>query len=74
MFNNIGKTLIILGVLIALVGVVIMLFSRFKIPYLGRLPGDILIQRKNFVFYFPLTTSILISLVISIILYFFSRR
>jgi uncharacterized protein HemY len=52
----------------------IFLFSKFKIPFLGRLPGDIFIKRDNFIFYFPLTTSILISIILSFILYLISRR
>jgi formate hydrogenlyase subunit 3/multisubunit Na+/H+ antiporter MnhD subunit len=59
-----GGTLLILGVLLTLSG---------KIPWLGRLPGDIVIQRDNFSFYFPLTTSILLSIVLSIIFAFLRR-
>jgi len=70
--QGLGKTLILFGGLIVLVGVVIMFFG--KIPWLGRLPGDILIQRKNFSFYFPFSTSLLISLFLSLILWVLSRR
>jgi len=45
-----------------------------KIPYLGRLPGDILIQKNNFTFYFPLATSILISIILSLVFWLWSRR
>ncbi|HAJ56713.1 MAG TPA: DUF2905 domain-containing protein [Candidatus Omnitrophica bacterium] len=45
-----------------------------KIPFLGRMPGDILIQKKNLTFYFPLTTCILASLILSLILWVFSKR
>jgi hypothetical protein len=45
-----------------------------KIPWLGRLPGDIYVERRNFTFVFPLTTSILISVILSLMLYLFSRR
>lgn len=66
-----GKTLIIFGIVLVVVG---LLFSfGSKIPWLGRLPGDIYIQRGNFTFYFPLTTSLLLSLVITLVLYFFRR-
>ena len=45
-----------------------------KVPYIGKLPGDIYVQRKNFSFYFPLTTSILLSIVLTLLFSFFSRR
>ena len=59
-----GGTLLILGALLTLGG---------KIPWLGRLPGDIVIQRDNFSFYFPLTTCILLSIVLSMIFAFLRR-
>lgn len=71
--NSLGKSLIIIGVMISIIGVGLVIFSRFKIPFLGRLPGDIVIQKKNFTFYFPLATSIVVSLVLSLILYIISR-
>lgn len=70
--HSIGKFLVITGVVIAVVGGLMMLSSR--IPWLGRLPGDILIQRKNFTFYFPLATSILISILLTILFWIFGRR
>ena len=72
--NNLGKLLIMIGLLIVLVGVGVMVFSRYKIPFLGKLPGDIYIKRENFAFYFPITTSILISVVLSFIFYFFFKK
>jgi hypothetical protein len=45
-----------------------------KIPLLGRLPGDMLVQRKNFTFYFPLATSIIISVVLSLVFWLWSKR
>jgi hypothetical protein len=66
-----GKFLIITGLIIVLVGLAIQ-FSD-KIPFLGKLPGDIRIQRDNFTFYFPLTTSILISILVSLILYLINK-
>lgn len=69
--SGMGKLLIIAGCLMALLGVVL-LFAD-KVPWLGRLPGDISIKRDNFSFYFPLTTSILLSILISLILYFFRK-
>jgi hypothetical protein len=68
---GLGKTLIVLGLLLAVVGVVLVLAGR--LPWLGNLPGDISIQRERFAFYFPITTCILISVLISLVLYFFRR-
>ena len=68
---GIGKTLIYLGLLLVIVGVVFSLAG--KLPWLGHLPGDTTIQRERFTFYFPLATCILISLIISLVLYFFRR-
>lgn len=69
--SGIGKLLIISGCLMALVGIVLV-FSD-KIPWLGRLPGDISIKRENFSFYFPLTTCILISLLLSLLFALFRK-
>jgi len=72
MTGGLGKFLIVFGiVLIALGGIV--LFAG-KLPWLGRLPGDIFVKRGNFSFYFPITTSILISLILSLIFYLFFRK
>jgi membrane protein implicated in regulation of membrane protease activity len=70
--GDLGRLLVVLGGLIVLVGLVLILVGR--VPWLGRLPGDISIQRGNWSFYFPLTTSILISVVLSILLYVIGRR
>ena len=64
------KTLIIVGITILVIGLLWPWLG--KLP-LGRLPGDILVERENFRFYFPLTTLILISLVVSLLLWFFRR-
>ncbi|MCU7495334.1 MAG: DUF2905 domain-containing protein [Ignavibacteria bacterium] len=66
-----AKLIIFAGIALVVFGL-ILLFAG-KIPFLGRLPGDIFIQRKNFTFYFPLATSILLSIIISLILYFFRK-
>ena len=66
-----GKILIILGAIIILIGIIVLYANR--IPYIGRLPGDIHIKRDNFVFYFPFTTCILISAIIYIILKIFRK-
>jgi hypothetical protein len=70
-----GKILIIIGVFIILVGIILM--SIDKIPFLaklGKFPGDIRIQRENFSFYFPITTSILLSIILSLLFWLFSKR
>jgi hypothetical protein len=69
--HELGKGLIILGVVIAAVGF-LLLFAN-KIPFLGRLPGDILIRRENFTLYLPLATSIILSILVSLILYLIKR-
>lgn len=71
--NNLGRFLIITGLVLVILGAGLMVFSRFKIPFLGRLPGDILVQKKNFTFYFPLATSIIVSAILSLILYLVSK-
>jgi len=70
--SDVGKALVALGLLIALAGVVLMLVGR--VPWLGRLPGDIHFQRGNFSFYFPLATSLLLSVVLTVLLYIIGRR
>lgn len=70
--SDLGKLLIAFGLLIALVGVVLTVAGR--LPWLGRLPGDIYIQRGNWSFYFPLATSLLVSVILSLLLFFISRR
>jgi hypothetical protein len=70
--SEIGKLLIVFGVLIAVVGVVIVLAGR--LPWIGRLPGDIYVRRGNFTFYFPLATSILVSLGLTLVFWLFGRR
>jgi hypothetical protein len=70
--QEIGKTLVIFGIILIGVGLLLTFFN--KIPFLGKLPGDIFIQKKNFTFYFPVVTSILLSVVISLIFWLWSRR
>ena len=67
-----GKVLIIAGIVLFLLGLIFV--SGIKIPYLGKLPGDILIKKENFTFYFPLTTSIIISILLSIILWLITKK
>lgn len=70
--HYLGRILAVTGIIIAIVGIFLMLSG--KIPLLGKLPGDIVVQRKNFTFYFPLATSIVISLILTIFFWFFGRR
>lgn len=71
-FSWIGKIFIFIGLTIACVGVLILLGG--KIPWLGRLPGDFYYRGKHFTFYFPLTTSIIISIILTLIFTFISRK
>jgi hypothetical protein len=66
-----GKVFIILGVLFIVIGLAFTFGD--KIPFLGKLPGDIYIKRERFSFYFPLTTSILISIVLTILFSIFRK-
>jgi hypothetical protein len=70
--NGVGKLLIVLGCLLIIIGAAIVLAG--KIPWLGRLPGDIYVERRNFTFFFPLTTSILVGVILSLVLYLVCRR
>jgi hypothetical protein len=70
--NDLGKLLIVLGVVIALAGVVLLMVGR--VPWLGRLPGDIHIERGNWSFHFPIATSLLLSVLLTLIFYLIGRR
>jgi len=70
--NDVGRMLVVLGVLIALAGAVLLVVGR--VPWLGRLPGDIHIERGNWTFYFPLATCLLLSVVVTLILWLTGRR
>ena len=70
--TDLAKLLIILGTGLILAGVVLLLVGRLHLP-LGRLPGDILYRGKNTTFYFPLATSILLSVLLTLILYVIGR-
>jgi len=67
----IGKMFVILGVVLIVIGLGFMFGD--KIPYIGRLPGDISIKRENFSFYFPITTSIIISIILTILFSIFRK-
>jgi hypothetical protein len=70
--NDLGKLLIVLGVGIALAGVVLLVMPR--VPWLGRLPGDIHVERGRWSVHVPLATSLLLSLLLTLILSLFGRR
>ena len=70
-FGGLGKMLILLGVFIILIGVLLVIGE--KIPWIGRLPGDIVIRKEKFSFYFPITTSILISIILTFLFWIFRK-
>jgi Protein of unknown function (DUF2905) len=70
--QQVGKLILVVGVVCIVIGAVLVLYGR--IPWLGRLPGDIYIREKNFTFYFPLATSILVSILLTLLLWMFGRR
>ncbi len=71
-FSPFGKTLLIVGLTIAGIGLLVMLGGR--VPWLGRLPGDLFYKGEKFSFYFPLTTSIIVSVILTLILWLLGRK
>jgi hypothetical protein len=69
--GDLGRTLIFFGLLLVIVGVVVSFAG--KIPWFGNLPGDIVVRRERFTFYFPIVTCLIISAIISLVVYFFRR-
>lgn len=69
--QGIGKMLVVFGLVMALAGLVVMVLP--KMPWLGRLPGDIIIKKESFSVYAPLTTSVLLSILLSLFLWLFRR-
>ena len=70
--TELGKLLLVAGAVIIAVGAVLLVAGRLNLP-LGRLPGDIIIRGKNSVFYFPIATSIILSVLLSLIVWLFNR-
>jgi hypothetical protein len=70
--TELGKLLVVLGIVLVMAGVVLTVLGKTNLP-LGRLPGDIVYRGKNTTFYFPLATSVLVSVVLSIVLYVVGR-
>ena len=70
--GDLGRVLILVGGLLLVIGVVFVFAGKLNLP-VGRLPGDIVYRGKNTTFYFPLMTSILLSVILSLVLYFVNR-
>jgi hypothetical protein len=69
--SELARILILLGAVLIVIGLVMLGIQ--KLPFAGRLPGDIVIKRENFTFYFPLVTGIIVSILISLILYLIGK-
>ncbi len=69
---NFGKLFIFIGLLLIVIGIVFIVGN--KIPFIGKLPGDIAIEKKNFNFYFPITTCIIISIILSLIFWLLGKK
>ena len=72
-FETMGKMLILMGLLVLLVGLIMTFAPRLRIPFLGRLPGDIRIEREGFSLHFPIVTCIVLSILLTIVLNVASR-
>ena len=76
-FTGLGKLLLVMGLSVAVIGLFFLVLGKWpgiSGGWLGRLPGDIVVKREHFTFYFPLATSILISVIGSLLLYLFMKR
>lgn len=72
--TDLGKMLIVFGAVLVIAGAALLFAGKLSnIPLIGRLPGDIVVRRDNFTFYFPLTTSLVVSFVLSLLLYWLRR-
>ncbi len=70
---SLGRFLIVIGIALVVVGLILSYSGFFSWLKLGRLPGDILVKRENFQFYFPITTCILLSLILTLVVYLIKR-
>ena len=70
--GDLGKTIITIGLILVMVGLIMTVAG--KIPGVGKLPGDIFIKKENFSFYFPITTCILLSILLSTVMYFLGKK
>jgi hypothetical protein len=73
-FPGLGKILLIVGLILAGLGLLLMLGGKGQLSWIGRLPGDLYFKGEKFSFYFPLATGLLISVVLTLILWFINRR
>lgn len=71
---NLGRPILLLGLFLAAIGLLVLAAERFSLFRLGRLPGDLVYRRKNFTFYFPLATSLLLSVLLTLLLWVLRRR
>ena len=69
--GEIARIMILIGAVLILVGLVMLAVPR--LPFIGKLPGDIILKKDNYTLYFPLATSIIISVIISLVLYFINK-
>ena len=69
--GELARVMILIGTVLIVIGLVMLVVPR--LPFLGKLPGDILIKKERFTFYFPLATSIVISIIISLVLYLINK-
>jgi hypothetical protein len=72
-FETMGKMLILMGLFVLLLGLILTFAPKLRIPFLGRLPGDIRIEREGFSFHFPIVTCILLSIVLTLLLNLIAR-
>jgi len=74
MLPSLGKLLITIGVVFVVLGILLLFSDRLSFLRIGRLPGDVIYRRGNFTFYFPIVTSIVISLILTLAFWLFGRR
>jgi len=74
MLPSLGKLLVIAGLVLVVVGGLLMFSDRLPFLRIGRLPGDVIYRRGNFTLYFPIVTSIVISLILTLLFYVFGKR
>ena len=70
--QDLGRTLLLAGIALAVIGG--LLYWSKGLPWLGKLPGDLIVRKSNFAFYFPLATSLLLSAVLSLLYYLFNKK
>ena len=70
-FTLMGKMLIVMGIILILIGII--MTAGPKIPWIGRLPGDIIIKKEHFSFYFPLTSCIIVSIILTLLFYLLKK-